>query len=107
MRNWSPVFYSGCDSRVGVVILSPDPLRVWPRASGYGGDRDLAGVRVKTGEVVALVPLDQPRPAGDLARSRLGATLLTPPAVAADAVLVGVGVPLFVIMAVTGGLPRC
>jgi hypothetical protein len=107
LRNWSPTFHSGCDSQIGVVILSPDALRVWPGGRECGGDPDLAGVRVLPGEVVVFVPLSQPRPAGDLARSRLGATLLTPPAVAADAAMVGVGVPLIFILLITGVVPRC
>lgn len=107
LRNWSPPFHPACEDQIGVLVLSPDPLRVWPQAHRCGGDPDLANVRVKPGDVVVFVPLSEPRPAGDLACSRLGATILTPPAVAADAAIVGITVPLFVFMLFTGNLPRC
>jgi len=99
------MFHAGCDE-IGMVILSPDPSRVWPRASRCSSEPDLANVQIQPGEVVLFIPLSQPRPAGDLAKARLGATLLTPPAVAADATLVAVAIPLIFLILVTGG-PRC
>jgi len=105
LKNWSPMFHAGCDE-IGMVILSPDASRVWPHASRCSSEPDLANVQILPGEVVLFIPLSQPRPAGDLAKARLGATLLTPPAVAADAALVAVAVPLIFLVLVTGG-PRC
>lgn len=107
MRNWSLTYHASCLDEIGIVILSPDPSRAWPQPNRYGNDPDLATVRVMPGEAVVFIPLSQPRPAGDLARARIGATILTPPAVAADAALLGVGVPLIFIMLMTGAMPRC